>query len=109
MMRGTSRGSLRTRTTSPASTATSVPAPNRNGHIRCEQCRSVVHTVADHCDAFALALQFLDLVHLVAGEHLGEHLVDAQVGGHGVGNSLGIASQHDHLHVLIVQSLDGIS
>jgi len=27
-MRGTSRGSLRTRTTSPASTATSVPAPN---------------------------------------------------------------------------------
>ena len=41
----------------------------------------VVHAVADHGHDPALGLQPADHVDLVGGQHLGDHLVDADLGG----------------------------
>ena len=43
------------------------------------QRRGVVHAVADHGDLQAAGLELGDLVRLVLGQDLGEHLVDAEV------------------------------
>lgn len=48
MIRGTSRGSLRTSTTSPASTATSVPAPNGDADIRGQEPAGTVPALLGH-------------------------------------------------------------
>ena len=60
-IRGTSRGSLRTSTMSPASTATSVPAPIAMPDVGRDQRRSVVHAVAHHTHPLSCPLQLLDL------------------------------------------------
>ena len=45
-------------------------------------------------DLVAAGLEFGDLVLLVLGEHLGEHLVDAEFACDGVGNLSRIAGDH---------------
>ena len=97
MIRGTSRGSLRTSTMSPASTATSVPAPIAMPTSAVTQRRRVVHAVADHRHALARALQLLDLRRLLLGQHLREHRVDAELAARPHRRRLRVAGHHDDL------------
>jgi hypothetical protein len=46
---------------------------------------------------------------LVLGEDLGEDLVDAELGGDGVGDLLGVAGDHRHPHPGGVQGVDGLA
>lgn len=104
MMRGTSRGSLRTRTTSPASTATSVPAPIATPTVGRRERRRVVHPVTDHGDALPLPLELLDLRRLRLGQYLREHEIDPECPCDGISDRLGIPGQHGDLHPELVQT-----
>jgi hypothetical protein len=53
----------------------------------------VVDPVADHGDHPARALQTCDRVDLVARQHLGDHLGDADLVGHGTGRGGVVAGQ----------------
>ena len=53
----------------------------------------VVDPVADHRHDLALALQSLDLVHLFGGQHLGDHLVDADLAGDRVRRAAVVAGE----------------
>ena len=85
-----------------------MPAADRDAHIGAGQGRRIVHTVAHHGHPLALALQLGHLLVLVLRQHLGEVLVDAQLGGHGLRHRLAVAGQHGHLHAHVVQSLHGL-
>ena len=52
---------------------------DRDPDVGARERRRVVHTVADHRHAQPARLELGDLAVLVLGEHLGEHLVDADV------------------------------
>ena len=80
---------------SPAdSMATSVPAPMAMPTSARARAGRVVDAVADHGDLQATGLQLGDLGRLVLGEHLGEHLVDAEVAADGLGDLAGVAGDH---------------
>src|SRR5699024_11583003 len=66
----------------------------------------VVHPVADHGDRAALALQFGDLVDLLAGQHLGVDPVDADLGGDLAGDRGVVAGQQHRLQAQAVEVLD---
>ena len=63
----------------------------------------VVDAVADHGHDPALGLEPLDHVHLVRGQHLGDHLVDADLGGHGPGGPLVVAGQQHRREAEVAQ------
>ncbi len=83
MIRGTSRGSFRTRTTSPASTATVRTGPDGDSDIGRDQRRCVVHPIANHGHALPVLLQFLNLRRLLVGEDLRKDRVDAKLPRYG--------------------------
>ena len=62
---------------------------HRQAEVGLGQRGGVVHAVADHGDDLALALQPADDVDLVLGQHLGDDLVDADLGGDPLGRPLG--------------------
>ena len=47
--------------------------------VRGEQRGRIVHAITHHGDPFALSLELLDLVHLVARQHLGKDRVDSEI------------------------------
>ena len=73
--------------------ATSVPVPMRQAEVGLRERGRVVDAVADHRDDAALGLQAADDVGLVGGHHLGDDLVDADLGGDGAGGRLVVAGQ----------------
>ena len=66
---------------------------DRQAEIGLSQGRRVVHAVPHHRDDPALLLQPLDHDGLVGRQHLGDHLVDPHLGGHGLGRSAVVAGQ----------------
>src|SRR4026207_2398120 len=112
MMRGTSRGSLRTSTTSPASTATSVPAPMamptsavRRAGASFTPSPTIATRAPRRRPPLASALPLLALRRLLLRQDLGEDGVDAELLGHRAGHRLRIAGHHDHLDALRVEPL----
>ena len=93
-MADTSRGSVRTRTMSADSMATSVPAPMAMPTSACDEGGSVVHTVARHRYDQPSRLDLLDLRRLLVGQHFGEEVVEAQLRGHPRGDLFGVAGEH---------------
>ncbi len=67
--------------------------PDRQPEVGLRERGRVVDAVADHRDDAALGLQPPDDRRLVGGEHLGDHLVDADLGGHRAGGGLVVAGQ----------------
>ena len=63
-----------------------VVGADRDADVRAGERGAVVDAVADHRDAVAAFLQLPNVALLVPGEALGEDLVDAEVGGDGVGD-----------------------
>src|ERR1043166_3260764 len=103
MVRGTSRGSLRTRTTSPASTATSVPAPMAmpTSAVTSAGARFTpsppMATRFPSRRGLPLPLRLLDLLRLLLRKHFGEHGVDAELLRHRVGDRARVPRHHRHL------------
>ena len=56
---------------------------HREAEVGLGERGGVVDAVADHRDDPALVLEAPDDVDLVGGEHLGDHVVDADLGGDG--------------------------
>ena len=81
---------------------------DRDADIGLREGGGVVDAVADHRDRLPLGLEFGDLRRLVRRAHAGEDPVDAEVSGHGSGDRLGVAGDHDDLDVLGVEGLDGL-
>ena len=88
MASAAARRSPETSVRSEASMATSVPVPMRQAEVGLRERGRVVDAVADHRDDAALGLQAADDVGLVGGQHLGDDLVDADLGGDGAGGRL---------------------
>ena len=83
---------------------------DREADVGAGEGRGVVHAVADHRDREAAGLELGDLVLLVLGQHLGEHLVDAELGGDGVRDRAGVAGDHrDRRDAHRVQVGDGLA
>ena len=73
------RRSPPTRVMSEAAIATSVPVPMAMPEVGRGQRRRVVDAVADHGHDVAGGLQLGDPCGLVGGQHLGHHVVDADL------------------------------
>ena len=83
--------------------ATSVPAPMAMPEVGLGEGGGVVDAVADHRHPPALVLQLGDLGGLVAGQHLGDDGVDAELAGDAPGGGLVVAGEHDDLDPELVQ------
>ncbi len=70
---------------------------DREAEVGLGERRGVVDAVADHRDDLAGALQRLHLGALVAGEDVGEHALDADLGGDRAGGALVVAREQDGL------------
>ena len=70
--------------------------------------RGVVDAVPDHGDRPALVLQPADDVHLVARQHLGDHLLDPDLGRHRPRHGLVVAGQQDRGEPEVAQLTDGV-
>jgi hypothetical protein len=73
---------------SDPSMATSVPVPMCQAEAGLGEGGGVFDPVADHRDGPAVGLQPLDHVDLVGRRHPGDHLVDADLAGHGAGDGV---------------------
>ena len=73
--------------------ATSVPVPIARPEVGLGERRRVVDAVADHRHDAALGLQAADHVGLAGRQHLGDHLVDADLGGDRARGRLVVAGQ----------------
>ena len=96
MIRGTARGSLRTSTTSPASTATSVPAPMAmptSAATRAGASFTPSPTIATRCPSRRSASM---VSRLLLRENLGMDVVDPEFLPHGLSHGPGIPGQHRH-------------
>lgn len=69
----------------------------------------IVDAIAHHRHRKATRLQFLDLVRLLIGKHLGEIFGDAEFPGYRFRNALRIARQHHRLYAKAIQFGDGFS
>lgn len=75
----------------------------RTGHGGC-----VVHAVADHDHLAEALLERLDLGHLVLGQQLRVHLVEAELAGERLGDPAVVAREHHRvLHTLRLERGDG--
>jgi len=108
MMRGTSRGSLRTRTTSSFDRHVGARADG-DGDIRGEQRGRVVHAITHHGDPIARSLELLDLVDLVARQNLGKDRVDSEIRGHRLGYCRRVAGQHHDFDLLLMEPLNRLA
>jgi hypothetical protein len=63
----------------------------------------IIDTVADHGNAFSLALQIRDLRRFVCWQHLGDYGVDAELVGDAACRRLVVSGRHDDLDVHGVQ------
>ena len=72
------------------------------------ECRGVVDPFADHRHGLSTILEFGDLRVLVLGEHFGEHLVDVELAGDGVGHLSSVAGDHRNTDVAVVEGADRI-
>jgi hypothetical protein len=108
MMRGTSRGSFLTSTMSPAWTANLCPGSDRDAHVRGDERRRIVHSVADHRDSLSAGLELLDRLCLVLGKNLRKHGVDSKFSRDCVGNRPGIAGEHRDLDLSLMELLHGL-
>ncbi len=80
---------------------------DRDADVGSGECGCVVDAVADHRDLVAACLEGGDLGVLVLREDLGEHFVDVELVGDGVGDLAGVAGDHRHPDVTVVKILDG--
>ena len=89
--------------------ATSVPAPIAMSDVGLRQRRCVVDAVADHGYLSPSCLQLRDFGRLVFGPHPGEDAVDAELGGHGLCDGLGVTGDHHDLNAAPVERGDGFA
>src|SRR5690606_29882310 len=75
-------------------------------HVGARERGRIVDTVADHGDRVTSALQLADGLILLFRQDLGEHFVDAQLVGDGVGNLPRVTGDQRDLHVEPVESVD---
>jgi hypothetical protein len=73
----------------------------------CER-RSVVDPIASHCDDSSFALQALDGLSLLVGQHLCDDLIDAELLGNGRRGRPGVARQHDDPNTLLAKLANGV-
>ena len=83
--------------------------PDGDADIGACQGRGVVHAVADHGDLQTAGLQLGDLVRLVLGQDLREHLVDAEVTADRFADLAGVAGDHHHVPAHRLELGDGVA
>ena len=88
--------------------ATSAPVPMAMPRSAWARARGVVDAVAGHRDHVALLLQLAHLGGLVGGQHVGEDVGDADLGGDGVGGGGVVAGDHPHLEPEGLELGDGL-
>ena len=71
------------------------PGPHGDADVGLGQGRGVVDAVADHRDHVALGLQRRDGVRLARRQDAGDHPVDPDLAGDGLGRPGRVAGQHD--------------
>ncbi len=86
--------------------AMSVPVPMAMPKIRLGQRGRIVDAVADERHAPSLLLQQPHLLRLLLRQHLGEHLIDADLLGDGLSGLAVVAGDHHRLQALGTQPLD---
>ena len=91
------RRSPPTRVMSEAAIATSAPVPIAMPRSAWARAGRVVDAVADHRDDVPLVLQRDDVLGLLRRQHLGEHVLDADLAGDGGGGGGVVAGEHPHL------------
>ena len=67
----------------------------------------VVDAVADHRHLAALVLELFDSGRLVLGQHFGDHVLDADLGGDPLRGGVAVAGQHHRAHSQLAQGCDG--
>ena len=87
-----------TSVTPALSIATSVPVPMAMPTCACASAGRVVDAVARHGDHAPADLQRPDRVQLLLGQHLRDHLLDAELAAHRVGGRARVAREHDDAH-----------
>src|SRR5438046_212805 len=100
MIRGTSRGSLRTSTMSPASTATSVPAPMAIPTSAVTSAGASLTPSPTIATRLPCAWSASILLALFRRQHLRQHLVHAQFRSYSFRDRTHITGDHDHLDVM---------
>ena len=78
-------------------------AHDRDSHVRCGQCRSIVDTVSDHGYLAAFGLQLPDALELLLGQQPGFDVRDSDFTRNRFGGALAVARQQNHpldAHVL---------
>src|SRR5260370_40253440 len=108
MIRGKSCGSLRTRTMSPAWTATSVPAPIAISTSAVTSPGASFTPSPTMATLLALVLQVLDALGLFLRQHLSEDGVDAEILCHGRCDRLGVAGNHRDFDASFMQLSYGV-
>src|SRR5690625_6326906 len=68
----------------------------------------VVDTVADHGHGPALVLEAADHVDLVLGHDPGDDALDADLGGHALGDGLVITGQQHRVQTQVLEPPDGV-
>ena len=90
--------------------ATSVPAPMAMPTSARASAGASLTPSPTIATGQAACLQLGDRLVLVLGEHLGEHLVDAEVAADGVGDLAGVAGDHRHRRrPCALQLVDGLA
>jgi hypothetical protein len=84
-----------------------VPVPIARPRSACASAGRVVDAVADHRDDAALVLQPLDDADLVGRQHVGDDLVDADLGGHCSRRRLVVAGEQHRAQAEGAQPPDG--
>ena len=80
------------------------PRSDRDTDIRRQECRSIVHSVADHRDTLSGPLHLLDLRRLLIRKHFGEHRFDPELLCDRISDRLCIPGHHDDFDPLLVQA-----
>ena len=103
-----SRRSPRTRVTSPASMAMSVPVPIAMPRSAWASAGSVVDAVPDNGHSVSLSLQVAHNGRLVARPHFGANVVHADPASHGQGRRFAVAADHQHAETQLLQLGDSL-
>ncbi len=77
-----------------------------DAHVRLSQRRRVVDAISRHRHHPALGLEPLHHVALGLGQHLGDHLVDAQLARHRLRRGAAVAREHHHAQALLAQQCE---
>ena len=109
MASAAARRSPETRVRSEASMATSVPVPDGEPEVGLGEGWGVVDAVAHHGHHLARLLEAPDLGRLAVGQHVGQHAVDAHLGGDGPGRALVVAGEQDRRKPERPQLGDGLA